>query len=117
MGLGLGEGGGGAREAPTEAKKVAMRICALIDSFDGRLDEVMADPRARAELESIFPGLDEREFRTMLRGCAEGSQVYFTGMDRYVYLIGVCNTRYVCTRFVPMVPVCARGCVIPCVLS
>ena len=67
-----GIGGGG---APTEAKKVAMRICSLIDSFDGRLDEVMADPRARAELESIFPGLDEREFRTMLRGCAEGSQV------------------------------------------
>lgn len=70
-------GGGGeeSRVPPLDTKEVAMRLCALIDSCDGRPDELMADPRARAELESIFPGLEEREFRNMLGACLERRQV------------------------------------------
>ncbi|CAM9129821.1 unnamed protein product, partial [Scytosiphon promiscuus] len=34
----------------------------------------MADPRARAELDAIFPGVEEREFRALLEECIERSQ-------------------------------------------
>ena len=63
------------RAPPPDAKKVAMRLCELVDRCGGQLDEVMADPRTRAELESIFPGLEEKEFRAMLRGCVDRPQV------------------------------------------
>lgn len=67
-------GGGGVGDPPlSDAKEAAMRLCSLLDSFDGRVEEVMEDVRARAELESIFPGLEERDFRSMLGGF----------MDRY----------------------------------
>lgn len=69
------EAAGGARPPGPEAKKVAMRLCELMDRCDGRMEEVMADPRARAELEAIFPGLDEKEFRSMLLACVERTQV------------------------------------------
>lgn len=76
----MAEAGGaerGGRREPLggDPKKVAMRLCAMVESYGGRLEEVTADPRARAELEAIIPGLDEEEFRAMLGGCVERSQV------------------------------------------
>lgn len=66
----------GAGSSPAlDAKKATMRIIAILESFDGRLNDMMADPRAMAELDAIFPGVEEREFRALLEGCIERSQV------------------------------------------
>lgn len=73
-----GMGGAGGRAASSlalDAKKATMRIIAIMESFEGRLSVVMADPRARAELDAIFPGVEEREFRALLEECIERSQV------------------------------------------
>eukprot|EP00903_Cladosiphon_okamuranus_P008628 g8274.t1 len=57
-----------------DAKKATMRIINIMESFDGRLDDVMADPRARSEIYAIFPGVKDREFRALLEGCIHRSQ-------------------------------------------
>lgn len=58
-----------------DAKKATLRIIAIMESFEGRLNDVMSDARARAELDAIFPGMHEREFRALLEECIERSQV------------------------------------------
>lgn len=70
-----GLGGRGASSPVLDAKKATMRIIGIMESFDGRLDDVMADARARAELDAIFPGVKERDFRALLEGCIDRSQV------------------------------------------
>lgn len=77
----------GAGSSPAlDAKKATMRIITMLESFDGRLNDMMADPRAMAELDTIFPGVEEGEFRALLEGCIERSQV-----SLYV-LVGRCTT-------------------------
>ncbi len=66
---------GRASSTAMDAKQATMRIIAIMEGFDGRLDDVMADPRARAELDAIFPGVKDREFRALLESCIERSQV------------------------------------------
>lgn len=72
-------GVGGARAVASspvmDAKKATVIIIGIMESFDGRLDDVLADPRARAELDAIFPGVKDSEFRALLEGCIERSQV------------------------------------------
>lgn len=58
-----------------DANKATTRIIAIMESFEGRLNDVMSDARARAELDAIFPGMHEREFRALLEECIERSQV------------------------------------------
>lgn len=71
----------GAGSSPAlDAKKATMRIIAMLESFDGRLNDMVADPRAMAELDAIFPGVEEREFRALLEGCIERSQVCVPSM-------------------------------------
>jgi len=69
------ERGRGAPSTSMDAKQATMRIIAILDGFDGRLDDVMADTRARAELDVIFPGVKDREFRALLESCIERAQV------------------------------------------
>lgn len=72
---GADERGRGASSTAMDAKQATMRIIAIMEGFGGRLDDVMADPRARAELDAIFPGVQDREFRALLESCMERSQV------------------------------------------
>lgn len=60
-----------------DAKKATMKIIGIMETFDGRLDDVMADRRARAELDAIFPGVKDQDFRALLEGCIERSQVTY----------------------------------------
>ncbi|CBN78312.1 Putative NIN-like transcription factor [Ectocarpus siliculosus] len=65
-----------------DAKKATLRIIAIMESFEGRLNDVMRDARARAELDAIFPGMHEREFRALLEECIERSQLERWGRKR-----------------------------------
>ncbi|CAN0361993.1 unnamed protein product [Ectocarpus sp. 12 AP-2014] len=82
------------------AKKATLRIIAIMESFEGRLNDVMSDARARAELDAIFPGIQEREFRALLEECIERSQappLYRQPADRD-YRNGVGGGERVCGR-------------------
>ncbi|CAB1098953.1 unnamed protein product [Ectocarpus sp. CCAP 1310/34] len=65
---------GGRRGAAPPPPGATLRIIAIMESFEGRLNDVMSDARARAELDAIFPGMHEREFRALLEECIERSQ-------------------------------------------
>lgn len=54
------------RGTVTSSQTVARFVDDLLGRYHGRMDELMADPEMRAEIDAVFPGIEEPEFVAMI---------------------------------------------------